>query len=441
MSFPAYEHCAESGIEWVGGIPAHWTKRPLYQVSTECDRPNVGMVENNLLSLSYGAIVRRDIDSNDGLLPESFETYQVVEPNDIVWRLTDLQNDKRSLRTAIVSERGIITSAYLATRANGISPRYLNYLLRAYDQTKVFYSMGGGLRQSMKFADVRRMPVLVPSPVEQELVTAFLDREIGKIDALVRAQRRLIELLKEKRQAVISYVVTKGLDPTASMKDSGVEWLGDVPAHWEVAPLKRRWGVMDCKHVTAEFVESGWPLASIREIQSRFVDLTTARQTSVQFFDQLIDGGRQPQAGDLIFCRNVSVGEVAEVTERHPPFAMGQDVCLLRRRASSLSSVYLYHVLKSRHISEQLACAMVGATFKRINVEQVCNLIVPFPPVEEQAAIADRLTQRTAGFDGLVAEAEVAIALLQERRAALISAAVTGKIDVRGPVRSEAEAA
>nr|WP_281392575.1 restriction endonuclease subunit S [Sphingobium jiangsuense] len=196
------------------------------------------MIENNLLSLSYGRIVRKDIDNNDGLLPASFETYQIVEPDDIVWRLTDLQNDQRSLRTAIVRERGIITSAYLATQPRGIAPHYLSYLLRAYDLTKVFYSMGGGLRQSMKFADVKRLPVMLPPANEQVAIAAFLDRETAKIDALIEEQRCLISLLKEKRQAVISHAVTEGLDPHAPMKDSGIDWLGEVPAHWDVKRLR-----------------------------------------------------------------------------------------------------------------------------------------------------------------------------------------------------------
>jgi len=110
VSFPAYPSYQDSGIEWVGDVPSHWLRQPLFALVTERDESNEGMIENNLLSLSYGRIVRKDIDNNDGLLPASFETYQIVEPDDIVWRLTDLQNDQRSLRTAIVRERGSITS-------------------------------------------------------------------------------------------------------------------------------------------------------------------------------------------------------------------------------------------------------------------------------------------------------------------------------------------
>ena len=441
MSFPAYPSYRESGIQWIGPLPSGWQVRPLLAVADECDRSNRGMIEDNLLSLSYGSIVRKDISTSDGLLPESFETYQVVERNDIVWRLTDLQNDKRSLRTAIVRERGIITSAYLATAPHGIMPDFFGYLLRAYDQEKVFYSMGGGLRQSMKFSDVRRMPIIVPSEHEQTTIVAFLDRETAKIDALMEEQRRLIELLKEKRQAVISHAVTKGLDPTVPMKDSGVEWLGDVPAHWEVGPLKRNWTVTDCKHITAEVVGDGFPLASIREVQSRFVQLDQAKMTTEDFYEQLCEGGRKPQSGDLIFSRNATVGEVAQVADWHPPFAMGQDVCLPRKSEQGQSSDFLQLVLRSDVVTAQLAQTMIGSTFKRINVEQIRTMSIPFPPPPEQADIVSMLEPISRKHDTLVEAAEAGIALLQERRAALISAAVTGKIDIRAIATQRAEAA
>ena len=237
MSFPAYPAYKDSGIEWLGEVPEHWTEKPFFSLVSERCESNSGMKHENLLSLSYGRIVNKDINSLDGLLPASFETYQVVHPGDIVFRLTDLQNDKRSLRSAIVRETGIITSAYLAGVCRGIFPEYANFLFRAYDSIKVFYSMGGGLRQSIKYSDMKWLPIWLPDWQEQTQIARFLDHETARIDALIEEQQRLIELLKEKRQAVISHAVTKGLDPTAPMKDSGVEWLGEVPAHWKVSKL------------------------------------------------------------------------------------------------------------------------------------------------------------------------------------------------------------
>ena len=244
----AYPEYQDSEVPWVGDIPAGWAIKPMLTVAKESRLSNKGMVENNLLSLSFGRIVKKDIETLGGLLPESFETYQVINKNDVVFRLTDLQNDKRSLRTAICNEKGIITSAYVAITPSAIDPYFYNYLMRSYDQTKVFYNLGSGMRQSLKYDELKRLPVVLPSQNEQQKIVEYLDRETARIDNLIAEKQNFINLLKEKRQALISHVVTKGLDPTVKMKDSGIEWIGEVPEHWKVVPLKRM----------LRFIEQGW---------------------------------------------------------------------------------------------------------------------------------------------------------------------------------------
>ena len=233
--YQPYPEYKDSGVEWVGEIPKHWNVLPAFAAATnECIKNSDGL-ETNVLSLSYGNIVERDIENNFGLLPDSFNTYQIVNVGDIILRLTDLQNDKRSLRVGLSKLNGIITSAYLKLVCKSmLQYGYAYRLLHSYDTTKVFYGMGGGLRQSMKFDDFRRLPLLIPTQEEQRTIAAFLDYETARIDQLIAKQQQLIELLKEKRQAVISHAVTKGLNPNAPMKDSGVEWLGQVPEHWDV---------------------------------------------------------------------------------------------------------------------------------------------------------------------------------------------------------------
>jgi len=251
MTISGYAEYTESGIPWLGVIPSDWQLLPFFSRFSERRISNKGMKCNNLLSLSYGRIVNKDITTLDGLLPASFETYQIVHIDDIVFRLTDLQNDKRSLRSAIVSEKGIITSAYLAVVVHKFDAAFSSYLFRAYDLMKVFYSMGGGLRQSMKYDDMKWLMIAAPTVNEQAQIARFLDYETAKIDILIQEQKRLIDLLKEKRQAVISRAVTKGLDPDVPTKDSGVEWLGEVPAHWKVTNLKyAASSIVDCPHET-----------------------------------------------------------------------------------------------------------------------------------------------------------------------------------------------
>jgi type I restriction enzyme S subunit len=196
-----------SKIKWLIEYPEEWEVSPLFSLSNERKGVNKGLIEKNLLSLSYGRIVNKDIETNEGLLPESFEGYQIVEHGDIVFRFTDLQNDKKSLRSARVNERGIITSAYVAIEVRAIDSRYLNYLMRAYDLMKVFYSMGGGLRQSLTYADVRFLPILVPPSAEQIAIADYLDLEIAHIDELLISCKQMISELLTRKNVLNEAVV------------------------------------------------------------------------------------------------------------------------------------------------------------------------------------------------------------------------------------------
>ncbi|MFZ3129896.1 MAG: restriction endonuclease subunit S [Desulfosporosinus sp.] len=199
----------DSGVEWIGEIPAHWEQHPLFAVAKENTVKNTGMNCDNLLSLSYGRIIQKDIDTNFGLLPASFEGYQIVQPGYSVLRLTDLQNDKRSLRTGYVTETGIITSAYLGLiPSSQIDSKYFNYLLHAFDLLKIYCGLGGGLRQTLKFADMKRLPVLIPQKPEQEQIVAFIDAKATKINCLIVDINAQIEKLKQYRQIVIYEAVT-----------------------------------------------------------------------------------------------------------------------------------------------------------------------------------------------------------------------------------------
>lgn len=202
----------DSGVEWIGQVPEHWDVKPFFALVTELNRKNVGLVETNILSLSYGNIIQKPETRNMGLAPGSYETYQIVESGEIVFRFTDLQNDKRSLRSAQVTQRGIITSAYMAVKPHSLDSTYFAWLMRSYDLCKVFYAMGGGLRQSLKFEDVRRLPVLIPPVDEQSEITNTINAGTARIDALVEKTEQSITLLKERRAAFITAAITGQID-------------------------------------------------------------------------------------------------------------------------------------------------------------------------------------------------------------------------------------
>ena len=229
----------DSGIEWIGEIPETWKVTPLYMYFTERRNKNRLGKEKNLLSLSYGHIVQKNIEAKGGLLPESFTTYNIIEPGDIIIRPTDLQNDKRSLRTGLSNEHGIITSAYIDLEPlKNVNSKYYHYLLHSYDIQKVFYNMGNGVRQGLNYSEFSKLRVLAPESIEQQQIADFLDHKTAEIDGLIDKINTEIDILKQYQSSVITRTVTKGLDPSVPMKDSGIKTVGTIPTKWKIGRIK-----------------------------------------------------------------------------------------------------------------------------------------------------------------------------------------------------------
>ena len=432
MSFPRYPKYKPSGVEWLGDVPEGWVKTLGQGLANEIYDQNIGLRESNLLSLSYGRIIRKDSSSNDGLLPESFETYQIVNKGQIIFRPTDLQNDMTSLRSAIVQEKGIITSAYIAIESTGSNPFFLNYLFRAYDLMKVFYSLGGGLRQAFKFSDIKKLPFFIPSKSEQLAIASFLDHETAKIDALIAEQQRLIELLKEKRQAVISHAVTKGLDPTVRMKDSGVEWLGQVPEHWEVRAFGTISNVVrggsprpagDPLLFDGDFI----PWVTVAEITKDNQKYLTETET---FLTELgAERSRLFKQNTLIYSNSGATLGVPKILKIQACANDGVIGFLNLNNQANISYLYFFLLSITETIREKVK---QGSGQPNLNTDIVKSIKCSFPPIKEQIQIVEHIEKMCAMFDSLETISLGAINLLQERRTALISAAVTGQIDVRG---------
>lgn len=399
----------------------------MFTVGQESTTKNSQGSEQNLLSLSFGRIVRKDINTADGLLPASFETYQIVEPDDVVFRFTDLQNDKRSLRSARVVERGIITSAYLAFTPTGIDPRFFEYLMRGYDVSKVFYGMGGGLRQSLKYDDVRRMPVLVPPLSEQHAITDYLDRETAQIDELIEKQTTLIDRLQERRYALISSVA--GLDNRAADPFPTGGW-STAQEGMSVVPLRallaRR--VTDGPHETPEFLDDGVPFLSVDGIQdgelvfdgrTRYISEEDHRRFSLK---------AKPQRGDVLMGKAASTGKIAEV-KVDTEFNVWSPLAILRPKVG-VSSAWLTYALKAHSSQVQIDLLCTNNTQKNIAMADIPRVMLAVPDLAHQDAIVKHLDRETAKIDELLGTAERFIELTRERRSALITAAVTGQLDV-----------
>jgi type I restriction enzyme S subunit len=431
--YRAYPELKHSEVEWVGDIPKDWDVKPLFGVAETESIKNEDGSETNVLSLSYGNIIRRDVDKNFGLLPESFNTYQLVNAGELILRLTDLQNDKRSLRVGHAKEKGIITSAYLKLRARkgSLNDKFLYRLLHSYDTTKVYYGMGGGLRQSMKFEEMRRLPILVPPLSEQETIANFLDHETDKIDTLIEKQQQLIKLLKEKRQAVISHAVTKGLNPDVPMRDSGVEWLGEVPEQWSVTKV----GWM-CEFISYGFTnpmpstDEGPFMLTATDIEFGRVKYEEARRTSVEAYETLLSPKSKPEQGDILLTKDGTLGRVTVFDGEHDA-CISQSVALLRIDKRKVLPEFLSMALMGADYQSKMIFDAGGTTIKHIYISILAKMNFILPEMAEQKEILKSLSAKLSKMDSLIEQAQNASSLLSERRTALISAAVTGKIDVR----------
>ena len=434
--YQKYAEYKDSGVEWLGEIPNDWEMWKLSHAYTEIGSgttPSTSNEENfegNIPWVTTGELRENLIlDTKKKVSQRTIEQFPTLKKYPI-------GSVAIAMYGATIGRLGIFgieattnQACCVMTTSKVLNNKYVFYWLQAFKNEIIQLSSGGG-QPNINQEKVASLKISAPFFEDQINIANFLDHETAQIDTLIAKQEKLIELLKEKRQAVISHAVTKGLNPDAAMKDSGVEWLGQVPEHWTVSKLKHFVNVVDCKHITAEFFDEGIPLASIGEVKGWKVNLSNAKLTNEKYYQELIDGNRKPQVGDIIYTRNATVGEASLVHAELPKFALGQDVCLIHI-IQKLSSEYLLHFLKSEIIKIQLNSAMVGSTFKRINVDDIRNYVIVIPPIEEQECILKDLDQKIEKYDSLINFAVKQIQLMQERRTALISSAVTGKIDLR----------
>ena len=413
----------ESGIEWIGEIPKDWKVHPVYVYFEEGKVKNYRLQEQNLLSLSYGRIIRKDINTNGGLLPASFNTYNVINVGDIIIRPTDLQNDKRSLRTGLVKEQGIITSAYIDLRPKeNINSAYYHYLLHSYDITKVFYNMGNGVRQGLNFSEFAKLLLLEPTKAEQQRIVDFLDTQCSEIDATAEDIRKEISLLEDYKKSVITEAVTKGLNPDAEMKDSGIEWIGKIPKDWEVHPVYI-------------YFEEG-KTKNYRLQDQNLLSLSYGR---IIRKDINTNGGLLPasfntynviNAGDIIIRptdlqndkRSLRTGLVKEqgiITSAYIDL----------RPKDNVNSAY-YHYLLHCYDIIKVFYNMGNGVRQGLNFSEFAKLLLLEPTTVEQQQIADFLDTKCSEIDTLIADKKRQLDILADYKKSLIYEYVTGKKEV-----------
>ena len=414
----------DSGIEWIGEIPETWRVVPLYKYFSERKNKNRAGNEKNLLSLSYGNIIRKNIEAKGGLLPESFTTYNIIEPGDIIIRPTDLQNDKRSLRTGLSNERGIITSAYIdLAPERGTNSRYYHYLLHSYDIQKVFYNMGNGVRQGLNYSEFSKLRVLVPERIEQQQIADYLDYKTTEIDGLIDKINTEIDTLRQYQRSVITRAVTKGLDPNVPMKDSGIEWIGEIPETWRVVPLYKYFSERKNKNRAGN--EKNLLSLSYGNIIRKNIEAK---------------GGLLPES-----FTTYNIIEPGDIIIR--PTDLQNDKRSLRTGLSNergiITSAYIdlapergtnsryYHYLLHSYDIQKVFYNMGNGVRQGLNYSEFSKLRVLVPERIEQQQIADYLDNKVSKIQNIIKSKQQQITELTEYKNSLIFEYVTGKKQVK----------
>lgn len=415
MSFPQYPDYKDSGVEWLGEVPGHWSLCALKRIASlkSGESINSESIEESGEFPVYGGNGLRGY--TDGFTHEGF--YALIGRQGALCGNINYADGR-----FWASEHAVVASVL-----TNVVPRWLGELLRAMNLNQ--YSVSAA-QPGLSVEIISNLPIPFPPFPEQSAIAAFLDRQTGKIDALVAEQERLIALLAEKRQAVISHAVTKGLNSAAPMKDSGIEWLGEVPEHWELYPTKR----LFC------LVAEASPDDNDEELLSIYTEIGVRPRKSLEAKGNkatTTDGYWIVRKGDFIVNKLLAWMGAIGLSEYDGVTSPAYDII---RKIKQLNQKYYDHLFRCGVLFTEFKRYSRGIMDMRLRLyfEEFGRILIPYPPELEQEEIVAFLNEQTAKIDTLTAEAQHAIDLLKEHRSALISAAVTGKIDVRGLVEAEA---
>lgn len=417
--FKRYDSYINSGIEWLGEIPSHWEILKTKYAHKNIKFLNTNRICDNVLSLTLRGVVNNNIDNPEGLVPKDYATYQIFEKNDLVFKLIDLENISTS-RVGIVHEKGIMSSAYIRLKIGKTSiPKFAYYYYYSLYINNVYNNIGCGVRSTLNPTDLLNIKFPLPPKDEQEKIASYLDEKIAKIDASISGKEKFIELLKEQKQIIINDAVTKGLNKNTKFKNSGVEWLGEIPSHWEILAnkyifkLKRNLvGKRSNKYVLLSLTLDG--------IVER--DLDKGGKFPAEF-----DTYQEVKNGDFVFClfdveetpRTIGLSEYdGMITGAYTVF----DV-------RNVSKKYLYYFYLNLDNNKRLKPLYLGLR-NTISKENFFSFKTFIPPKDEQIQIVEYIENKIAKIDKLLNLEQECTKSLKEYKASLIDSVVTGKVKV-----------
>lgn len=413
-----------SKIEWVGEIPADWECKPIRALFFENNNKNYLGKETKALQYKFGEIVpKQNFNADDDeYVAETILKYNIVDKGMIVINGLNLNFDFVTKRVGLVRDRGIITSAYMSFSVKDLQkvmPEYACYLLKSYDNCAAFHNMGGGVRKILNFDELKHNLFILPPLFEQKAIAGFLDKKCGEVDALIADIQQEIETLEQYKRSVITEAVTKGLDPSVPMKDSGIDWVGNMPKHWKKMPNK----YLMYKEKKICPVYNGESILSLTMKGVIVRDLDAGGKMPTSF-----DGYQQIEAGNLLMCLfdiDVTprcIGLICNngvTSPAYSQFIMKED---------AYAPFYSYYYLMVDFTKELLH--MAKNLRHSLNEEQFGAILAPVPPIEEQRQIAEFLDKKCKEIEEIIADKQSQIETLESYKKSLIYEYVTGKKEV-----------
>lgn len=433
-----YSSYKDSGIAWIGQIPSHWDVSRVASLYTENTSKNTDNEFAFAMRFNYGTLVDKNETGDVSDLKDTYSAYTKVKKNDVVINGLNLNYDFNSLRVAISPKDGIITSAYIImTPRPGTNSTYYNYLFKSMDSRKIFHGMGTGIRLTLSFAELKKQALIIPPVDEQATIVRFITEKSEKIDRYIAEQERLLAALDELRQAEIARAVTRSLNPDAPLRDSGIDWIGQIPAHWEIAPMRSCFSFSKGLTITkANLVEKGIAVLSYGQIHNKINTGVHISEDMIRFVpDSYLESNPECllQKGDFIFAdtsEDIEGSGNCAFNDFDGNIFAGYHT-VIARPLNLPYPKYTAYLFQSKSWKEQVHQNVNAVKVYSINRTILRKTSILMPPLDEQQAIVEYLDAKTAKIDSMKADIQRQIGLLKEYKQRIIADAVTGKIDVR----------
>lgn len=420
-----YREYKDSGVKWLGEIPSHWEVKRLGSFFYERKEKVSDQVFAPLSVTKQGIFPQLDnvAKTNDG------DNRKLVKEGDFV--INSRSDRKGSSGVSELDGSVSLINLVLQPRKTIFGP-FCNYLLKSYGFIEENYRNGRGIVADLwttRYDEMKMIKVALPSLEEQKTISSYLDSATSEIDKAIAMQQKMIDLLNERKQIIIQNAVTKGLDENVEMKESGVEWIGKIPKHWEVLKIKHLFKrVADGTHFSPETSEEGYPYLTASDIHGLGIDYEKSKKISVKDYRNLVAAGCKAEKGDILLVKDgATTGRVGVKTDNEDCVTLSSVAMLTPNKDNS---IFLMYLMMSDMIQNQITLSMAGAAMPRITLVKLNQFVCCIPPIREQVAIVNGLEKKLSPIETSIENAEKLITLLQERKQIIINEVVTGKVRV-----------